>query len=397
MGIRSALAGLDLTPPLSTAAPRASRASYVMASGSSIASLPTDVAAAFGINTTSERVTRGEAMSIPAMRRARSIIAGTIATLPLVTVRRAGDQVERGTRPLLDQPDLNTTRAWTVAWTVDSLLFDGIAWWQVDSRDAQGYPSGAHWVRNDRVMVDHAGGKVFVNGTEVDHADLIRFDGLDEGILCHARTLRTCLLLEDAVRRNSTGLPPQDFLKLAEGAAELSDEPASAGDGTDRSEIDALLDDWEDARQARSTAFMNRSIDHGIVGFDPRAGQLAEARLYQAAEVARLCNLDTEAVDAPGGGSATYANVESKRRERLDTTLSPFMDAIDQRLSMGDVTPRGTVVRFDPWRWLRGDTAGLIAAAKTAVDARILTVDEIRQDWFDRAPLGAADTTPPED
>jgi len=396
VGIRSALAQLDLTPPLSTDAARTARASYVLPSGASIASIPTDVAAAFGLNTTSDRVTRREAMSIPAMRRARSIIAGTIATLPLITVRQTPDAIERGTRPLLDQPNPNTTRAYQVAWTVDSLLFDGIAWWVVKARDAQGYPTQAVWVANSRIMVDTARGRVYVDGDRVDDADLIRFDGIDEGILCDGRTLRTCLLLEDAVRRNATGLPPQDFLKLAEGASELSDEPGSAGDGTDRSEIDALLDDWEDARTARATAFMNRSIEHGIVGFDPRAGQLAEARLYQAAEVARLCNLDTEAVDAPGGSAMTYANVESKRRERLDTTLSPFMDAIDQRLSMGDVTPRGTVVRFDPWRWLRGDTAGLINAGRTAVDGGIMTADEVRTDWLDRAPLGDTATPTPE-
>lgn len=388
MGLRAALrlSALDLTPAIP---PPATRASYVMPSGSTIASIPTEIAGAFGLNASSDAVSRAEAMSIPAMRRAREIIAGTIATLPLVTTRRlTTGEIERGSRPLLEQPDPNATRSWILAWTVDDLLFRGLSWWRVLERDATGYPSHAARVSLERVMVDVAGGRVYVDGHEVDHADLIRFDGLNEGVLANARSLRTALLLEDAVRRNASGLPPQDFLRLAEGAAELSDVPDSAGDGTGRSEIDALLDDWEDARTARATAFLNRSIEHGIVGFDPRAGQLAEARAYQAAEIARLCNLDTEAVDAPGGSSMTYANVESKRRERLDTTLAPYMAAIEQRLSMGDVTPRGTTVRFDPWVWLRGDTAGLISAGAAAVGAGLLLADEIRQDWLDRAPLG---------
>lgn len=384
VGIRTALklaSSFDLTPQLPV---RSSRSAYALPSGSTVASIPTEIATAFGLNTSSDSVTRPEAMSIPAMRRARQIICGTVAILPLVSIRTlANGEIERISRPLLDQPDPNTTRAWTLAWTVDDLLFRGLAWWRVTDRDAQDYPSAAVRISLDRVMVDVSAGKVYVDGKEVEHRDLIRFDGLDEGILANARSLRTCLLLEAAVRRNATGLPPQDFLRPAEGAPELTD-----------TEIDALLDEWQDARESSGTAYLNRAVEHGIVGFDPRAGQLAEARAYQAAEIARLANLDTEAVDAPGGSGMTYANVESKRRERLDTTLSPFMEAIAQRLSMGDVTPRGQVVRFDPWAWLRGDTAGLITAGAAAVNARILTPNEVRRDWLDRGPLDGGDDFP---
>ena len=389
VGIRNALklaSSFDLTPrPTVVADTRVSRAAaYQLPSGSTVASIPTEIATAFGLNTSSDSVSRAEAMSIPAMRRARSIICGTIATLPLISRRTTPDgSIERLSRPLLDQPDPNTTRAWTIAWTIDDLLFRGLAWWRVTDRDSQGFPSAAVRVGLDRVMVDVSAGRVYIDGTEVDHRDLIRFDGLDEGILANSYALRTSLILEAAVRRNATGLPPQDYLRPAEGAPELSDE-----------QIDDLLDEWTSARTTSGTAFMNRAIEHGIVGFDPRAGQLAEARSHQAAEIARLTNLDAEALDAPGGSSMTYANVESKRRERLDTTLSPFMNAIEQRLSMGDVTPRGQIVRFDPWAWLRGDTAGLITAGKAAVDARLMLPNEVRQDWLDRGPIDGGDAFP---
>lgn len=365
-----------------------SRASYTMPSGSTIAQLPTAIATAFGINTISDRVTRADAMSVPAMRRARSIIAGTIATLPLVAIRtNPAGELERLDRPLLTQPCTNTTRAWVIAQTVDALLFYGIAWWRVVDRDVTGYPHSVEVIAGDRVHVDVTEGRVYIDGKPVDHRDVIRFDGLDDGILADGRALRTTLLLEDAVRRHATGLPPADILRLAEGAAELDDD-----------DVVELLDAWADARQTRATAYLNRSIEYQAVGVDPRAGQLAEARSYQAAEIARLCNLDAEALDAPGGNSMTYANVESKRRERLDTTLMPFMVTIEQRLSLGDVTPRGTVVKFDPWHWLRTDTAGLITAASDAIAAGVMTVNEVRQDWLDRSPLPETAPAPtPED
>jgi hypothetical protein len=82
-----------------------------------------------------------------------------------------------------------------------------------------------------------------------------------------------------------------------------------------------------------------------------------------------------------------YTSTEAKRRELKDTTLAGFMATIEQRLTMGDVTPRGQRVRFDPWAWLRGDTAQLIESGAKAVEAGLMGRDEIRRDWLDRGPL----------
>src|SRR5664279_2627161 len=84
-----------------TTASGVSRGSFSLPSGATIAQLPSEIALAFGINSQSSMVSRLDAMSIPAMRRARNIIVGTIATLPLVAIRTNPDgTIERLDRPL---------------------------------------------------------------------------------------------------------------------------------------------------------------------------------------------------------------------------------------------------------------------------------------------------------
>ena len=43
----------------------------------------------------------------------------------------------------------------------------------------------------------------------------------------------------------------------------------------------------------------------------------------------------------------TYANVQDERRQFVALSLAPFIHAIQDRLSMDDITARGNIVKFD--------------------------------------------------
>lgn len=353
-------------------------------SGSQVVDLPADVAAGFGIGFQDERVTRRQAMSVPSVKRARSIVCGTLGTLALVPTRAdATGKVSRVTdgsaARLLAGLDPMATPQFTKTWTVDDMFFRGVAWWLVTDRDTStDYPTAVRWLSADRVRVSM--GVVYVDNVPLrpDQArNLVRFDAPDEGILsAGARTLRTCLLLEDAVRRNADGMPPLEWLRPAEGAQELTP-----------TQVDELLDKWEDARRHRSTAWLNRAVEHGMVNQDPGKSQLAEARQYQAAEVARLTNLDPGRLGAPSGDSRTYSTTEGERRDLVDVTLRPFITALQERLSMPDMTPHGTTVLVDTLPFLRGTTSDAITAGKEAVEAGLLSAEEVRVDLLGRPPV----------
>lgn len=343
-----------------------------------VASADPVVAAAFGLTpSTCNVVTREEAMTIPAVRRGRAVIAGVIGGQPLVALR--GAQLERVERPLLVQPDPNTTRQYTLTWTVDSLMFYGVAWWRVLEWDDTGYPTSAEWVAPWRITVDVKTGTVRIDGVVVENANrvLIRFDGPDEGLLAYGgRTLRTCLLLEEAVRRFANMDIPLGVLRLADGADELTAD-----------EITDLLDEWETSRRQRSIAYLNRSVEYDAQPFTADDAQLADSRQYQAGEVARLLNLPPRYVNAPAASGMTYTNVQAERLELVDLSLAPYLTAVEQRLSMGDVTPRGQVVKVDLTGFLRGDQKTAVETAAAAITAGMLTAPEARADVYNRPPI----------
>lgn len=341
-----------------------------------VAHLGPAVAAAFGINLSSDYVSRRDAMTIPSVRRGRGIIAGTIGTLPLQGVRVDSSGAETAIeRALLRQPDPDATRQFVLTWTVDDLLFHGIAWWRVTARDFQGFPTSAKWVPHGRVVPDFVNGTVRMDGVEVPNSDVIRFDGPDEGLLrTSGRMLRTCILLEEAVRRFARLDIPLGVFTPQPGAPELS--PTQIGE---------LLDEWEAARADRTTGYVNQSLKWDPVQFNAEQLQLADQLAFMDAAVARALNLPARYVGAKSGDSMTYSTVEADRRELLDLSLAPYVTAIDQRLSMDDVTPRGQLARVDTLPLLRGDMLNALKAGQIAMELGVMSDREVRNDLVGRA------------
>ena len=352
-----------------------------------VAGLPDSIAQAFGINVAGDRVSRFEAMGIPTVKRARNIIAGTIGTFPLVCTRTAGDgTVTRTPRPLLTQPDPNTTAQYVLTWTVDDLIFYGVAWWRVLARDLQGYPAQAERLDRSRVRLDYTTGSVYVDGAPVAARDLIRFDSPDEGVLnVPGTTLRTALLLEAAVRRFAVMDIPSGVLK----------DTRAEGANLTRTEVDELLAGWRSSRERYATGYLHRSLDYVPTAFNAQQLQLLEGRQHQALEIARMFGLAAGHVNAPEATGMTYRNGEAQRRALVDESLRDYMTAITQRLSLGDVTPRGQAVDFDLAKYLRGDKSEAIASAVAASGGPVLTTDEARADLLDLPPIDPADEPAP--
>lgn len=338
-----------------------------------IADMPASVAAAFGINASLTQVTRKDAMTLPVVKQGRTLIAGTVGTFPLVC-RRGNDLVRR---PLLEQPDPTTTRAWTITWTIDDLMFYGVAWWYVLEYDTQGYPQYATRVAGTRLRLDATAGRAWIDGVEIDPSRLKRFDGPDEGILVTgARALRTAIRLEDAANRYALMDIPSGVLKDTRPGASLTD-----------AEVTTLLTRWRAAREKYGTGYLNGSLDYVATQFNAQQLQLTEARQHMATELARLMSLDAPAVNAPQASGMTYDNGVAERRARVDTAFRHYMAAISDRLSLPDVTPRGQLVTFDTSDYLRGDAADAIAAAVEACGGPVMTVDEARARLLDMPPI----------
>jgi hypothetical protein len=145
-------------------------------------------------------------------------------------------------------------------------------------------------------------------------------------------------------------------------------------------QVDALLEAWEEARTNRSTAYLNNSIEAQTMGFSARDVQLVEGKSAAALAIARLANLDPVWCGAGvPGSSLTYSNRVDLYRNLLDTALRPVMSLIEQRLSMGDITPRGHEIKFDTTSFLRGNPAELAELVAKLRPLDLITADEARQ------------------
>ena len=143
--------------------------------------------------------------------------------------------------------------------------------------------------------------------------------------------------------------------------------------------VDDLLDAWEEARQNRSTAYLNSTISADTFGWNARDLQLVEGRNASATMIARLANLDPVWVGAGvSGSSLTYSNRTDLYRQLLDLSLTPIMKMISECLSMNDVTPRGREVEFDTAAFLKSNPLEMAQIVNTLLPLGVIDVPEAR-------------------
>ena len=295
---------------------------------------------------------RTAAMSVPSVARARNIICGTIASLPLEGYDRlTGAHIE----PLrvINQPDPRVPGFTVYNWLAEDIWFYGFGYGVV--LDMYATSDGGRvrsWTRvePDRVQVDTNSMNTEITGYKLDGkavpltgvGSIIRFDGYDEGFLKRAgKTVKAAAFLEDAAMKYAQEPIPSMVLK-------------SNGTNLPAERISKLLESWKASRQNKSTAFLNADVELQQVGFDPKSLQLTEARQYVALEIARAAGIPAYFLSAETT-SMTYSNATNERRSLVDFSLRPILSAIEERLSMPDFTPSTQKVRFDLDDFLRGN------------------------------------------
>jgi HK97 family phage portal protein len=331
------------------------------------------------------RMDRRSAIQVPAVKRARDLIAGTLGGLPLDLYNSAREHVDPSP---FTQPERNVPRSVTMARTFDDMLFEGIAWWKVTERDRRDYPTYFKRLRPGRVTVDDDRDKVMIDGKEVDHRELIRFDSPTEGLLlAGARAIRTCLALDAYAANAAQGIPPLDYFVPADDT-----DPFAGGnddDEDDDDEIKTFLAEWAEARRTRTTAYIPASVRYMVAGFDPKNLQMAEQRDHAVLEIARVAGIDPEELGV-STTSRTYSNTFDRRKAFLDFTLGGYMIAVEDRLKMGDVTPGGQYVKFNLDAFLRSDPASRYAAYAAGKAVGALDDDDIAR--LEDRPAGTVRT-----
>ena len=319
---------------------------------------------------------RASAMQVPAIARCRNLLTGVIASLDLELYKKStGKQLQS---PVwLEQPDLRQPRSVTMAWTIDSLIFYGQAFWRITSLYADDLrPSGFEWIANDRVSVttNKFGDQVeyyTVNGTRVPDSgigSLVTFQGLTNGVLqTGARTIQSALDVEKAAAVAAS--TPMATTVIKNSGADLPE-----------AQISGLLASWKASRASRSTAYLTSTLSVENLGFSPKEMLYTEASQYLATQAARLMNVPAFMISADMNGSYTYQNILDARKEFVAYSLQPYISAVENRLSMNDITANGNIVKFAvDDTFLRTDPMARLAVTEKLLSLGLIDIDQAKE------------------
>lgn len=288
------------------------------------------------------------ALTIPTISRARDLIVSMVGSLMLrqyshVSAPAGAELVELPLETWMTRPDPRVTPGFIYSRTASDLFMIGRAFWYVTSRFSTGYPASFQWLPAANVTTDDQAGpfwfgpsdKIRFNGHELDPNNVVQFISPIDGILATGqRAIDIAFRLDSAARRFATNEIAAGYLQQTSG------EPMSG------EELGDLAAAWSEARRSNAIGALNEYVKFVEFTADPSKLQLQEGREHAALELSRVANIPPYLVGIPTGGM-TYQNAQQARQDLYLFGAKPYIQCIEQTLSMPNVLPRGRHVEFD--------------------------------------------------
>jgi len=328
------------------------------------------------------RVSRKEAMSVSSVARARNLICGTVAGIPLEYYNKRTGEVMAAPR-WINQLAKNQPSFITICWIVDSLLFYGVSYLRVTERYAEdGRPAAFEWIANSRVTftTDLEGIMItqyYVDAAPIAMNDIVTIQGFDEGVLERA------------------GRTIQSAIDINKAAAIASATPMSSGilrnTGADLppAEVSGLLAAWKRSRQNNSTAYLTSTLEFQSTQFSPKDMMYNEAIQNLSTEIARAMNVPAYYLSADQNTTMTYANVTEERKQFFALSIEPYIQAIQTRLSMDDISTAGHEVRFAVFdTFLKQDPMVELSVIEKMLSLGLITTEQAME-MTDLTPNGS--------
>ena len=325
------------------------------------------------------RVSRHDAMTCSSVARARNLICGTIASIPLEYYKKSTGEKISAPR-WVNQLSKSQPSFITLSWLVDSLMFYGVAYLLITERYAEdGRPAAFEWIANSRITftTDLEGIMVtqyYMDLNAISMNDIVTIQGFDEGILERgSRTIQAAIDVERSAATNSANPQPAGYLK-------------NSGADLPPAEVQGLLSAFKRARQSNSTAYLTSTLDYSPVAFSPKDMMYNDAIQSFATQIARMCNVPAYYLSADMNSTMTYANVQDERKQFYALSIEPYVQAIQSRLSMDDISTAGHEVRFGVYdTFLKSDPIIELTVIEKLLTLGLVTTDQA---------MGMTDLTP---
>lgn len=310
-----------------------------------------------------------EAMSVPAVFRAVTMIANLVGSMTLEAFRN-GIKLTENIPTLVLRPGVFSTPRMFFADTGRCLASYGEYIWRVVDRDDDGlakrflllppHEVQVSWNKRIPILRDYRWRDQDIAAEDIEHGFFSREPGALRGQgplqLCGAALSVAVEADEWAARFFKRSGTPATTLEVQ---GNMSDK-----------EADHLIERWlqREGNEVRVTSGGTKAEPFQV---NPEAAQLLESRQYSSSSVATMFGMDAELLNAAvAGSSLTYQNVGQRLDNFIRTTLGPnylepIEDGISERLS------RTTVARFSLQGTLRADVKTQAEVYKTLTDAGV--------------------------
>jgi HK97 family phage portal protein len=208
---------------------------------------------------------------------------------------------------------------------------------------------------------------------------LVTIQSFNEGILTTgARTIQAAIDVQKAAA-------------IAAGTPMATGYIRNSGADLPPAEVQGLLAAWKSARQNRSTAYLTSTLQYEAVGFSPKDMLYNEAIQNLATEISRLAGIPAYYLSADMNTSMTYANIIDERKQLVALAFQPYISAIEQRLSMDDISTAGHYVKFDlDSSFLRVDPMERLLVLEKMLALGLITTEQAME-MEDLTPNGSDD------
>jgi HK97 family phage portal protein len=327
-------------------------------------------------------VTPNTALSLTAVYRAVQIIATPISKMTIDTYRFAtGIELKVENPVLVNNPSIQQNRRDFLFQTVASLALEGNAYWlknygsngQVNNLTI--LPASAvmpSWPKfrdgttdYSMVVYDYMGTRY--TKREIEHLRIFS----QAGQLLGVSPIASCY------KDISAAIDLRDYAGNWFTAAGVPTGVLKTNAMLNKEDADLVTANWHNKQQNRQVAVLGNGFEYQQIALSPKDALFTEVQDQQVQAVARLFGVPARLLlTSVPGASDTYTNLQDENQVFYRHTLMAYTDAITDALS--NCLPRGNRVEFDFEHLFKADVAARYNYYKVAIDAGILTPEEVR-------------------
>lgn len=325
-----------------------------------------------GNNWSGEPINETTALEVSAVLAAVSLIADSVASLPIRSVRHVGDRVESRPVPRWMSGSSTVTQYELIHMIVSSLALHGNAYVYIDRQDGL-LPVSLTPLHPQNVQVNVINRQRYytVNGGNISQDQML-----------HIRWWTP--------PQAATGLSPIEMQKTTIGLAlamerHLAQFYGEGGTPSSVLEVDgdltadqakALQATWETQnKRRRRPAVLTNGMKWRAITADAASMEMNASRELQIAQVARIYRVPAYMIGARGE-SNTYTNNEAAGQHFVTYTLLPWLRRIESALS--SLMPSPQELMFDTAGFLRADQMNRYRAHGVGIQFGFLTPNEAR-------------------